>query len=349
MKIDEKQIGTFVRFSSARISDWILDGLTTWARDEFADAFYPHSFINLFDHPVEGLEALYGASTQKTKRAIRSAVLRLGAVCRRDCREHSNLTDEERTTLQFTFLRLAESSLCFEASNIIASMACEDAPLWEDKAFGKELAAACIRCLGNMAINHEKSSFWRPALAGPIEAALLRFVTSSPYFEPRMSPFLLAALVSVSPEKLSDHLTLCGDGITELHRQEPEQRALAHLTALAIVSKAPLSLFRNFSSLDFRYRDSKDRWLVEALFATAGPLQLRWYGNDPTKPLVSPKGRPKQVITLRHDDWIGFQPESTIDLQVPAHDSKALSQLAAGRVSVQNFFHNAAVGRQVVH
>lgn len=336
MKIGSEETRTFERYSRRKLADWLVCGLVTWARDSRSDAFYPHSFLNLYTHPIEGIEAVYSAAHPRVKRHLRYATSLLAAPCYVGCTEFPSLDDEERMLLLNVFLRLVEYSMCFDACDSIAELACQGADDWEDKSLDAEIFPACLRCLGNLAIKHDQGSAWHRTHVEPMEAALLRLVADPRRFKPEFSPFALAALISIAPEHLATYLTLLGSQIAEVTRAHPDQRALAYLTAERIVAKAPRSLIRCFPDLAFRNSLSRDRWLLEALFAPEGPLQI---GRRPlTKDaIISFKDRPNMRLPLPHDDWTHFETESVTPLPHPRAGHPNASELEHVNRDIQRF------------
>lgn len=341
MKIGREETRAFERYSRRKLTDWLVCGLVMWARDRRSDAFSPHSFLNLYTHPIEGIEAVYSAANPTVKRHLRYAISQLAAPCHAGCTEFTSLDDEERMLLLNVFLRLVEHSMCFDACGSIVELACEGADNWKDKSLDVEIFPACLRCIGNLAIKHDQGVSWNRTHIEPMEAALLRLVADYRRFKPEFSPFALAALISIAPEDLPMYLALLGGQIAELNWAHPEQRQLAYLTAERVVAKAPLSLIRCFPDLDFRNKFSRDRWLLEALFAPKGPLQMS-RTRDPNKPIISLKGKPNNTLLLPHEDWIHFKPQSVIPLPDPDADHSNASKLEEFKECMQNFFYDGS-------
>ncbi len=337
MRLKQEDARVFDRYTKPKLTDWFLYALTSWASEDHEDGFHPHSFLNLYETPIEGLEQLYSTASIKTKRSLRSAIKALAAPCRPASHDFPSLDPNKRITLLKAFLRLSEYTLCFESSPQIGAIALEDMEYWEREGFAAEVFSACLRCTGNLAIRHFDSVFWNDEFAADLEESLIKMVGST-YYQAPFSPFTMYALVSVSPKYLLDHLALLGSHIAELHKADRSQKRLAYLTANRIVEKAPLELFRRFSELHFRSSRSKDRWLVEALFSAEGPLQLQRYRDDAAKPRVSLKWQPNKWLCLNHEDWIFFTPEAIGPLISPKHPNPIEEKILRKRNKLQDFF-----------
>jgi len=290
----------FDRYSANKIRDWMLMGFVGWVSGH-TDSFYPHSFMNMYGQPAEGIEQIYSMRTvhNKTKRALRSAVVGLGALCQPGCPEYSDLDHNERLVLMKVFISLSEFMQCFESAELLVDIACNDSGYWAQHSREKEVFDSCIRCIGNIAINLPKNVLSEGEVACTLETCLIR-LTTDPQFESRFSPFVFSALISITPKNLINHLMLLGAHIALLHTGNSEQRELAYLTANKIDLK---TLATRFLELSFRAKDSRDRWLIDALFSEKGPLELT-LTEDPTCPIITIKKDPLMQLYLRNNDWI---------------------------------------------
>ena len=331
------EITAFGEQNSRRIGDWLVESLLKNAQIREGDNFYPHSFINLFEPPLAGIEQLYSDSALKAKRALRTAVLRLGAAVRPSCPDLADVDIECRLNLFDSFTRLVNHTLCFEAVELLSEIACEDAEYWRAANKEEEIFATCTRSVGTLAMRHNSSTFWNARFSSLIELSLVK-IASSPMFKPAFSPFVLAALSSIAPQNLFDHLNLLGKHVSELHSLNQEQRDLASLTARRIVERAPLQLIRRFSELDFRFDKSKDRWLVDALFSRNGPLVLTRVGKDVTRPKIALRGQPNKNVQMVHNHWIYFTPDDAIELVTPNQNTRPNVLTRRVKFEIQNFF-----------
>ncbi|CRI63422.1 hypothetical protein THIOKS11320071 [Thiocapsa sp. KS1] len=309
MKLTAAHVEVFDRYTQPRLADWLLTALVSWVREDVEDPFYPHSFLNLFETPIEGIEHLYSIASIKSKRSLRAAIPRSAALCRPTSPDLYTLDPLKRINLFKAFIRLTEHALCFDSAPHLGDIATCDLGYWDEAGLAEEVFADCLRCSGHLSINHADSIFWREEMGSPLENTLVRLV-ASPHFTPSFTPFAFYALVSIAPERLVHHLALLGPLIARLHENDPSQVQLAYHTANRIVERAPLHLFSIFPQLNFRYPFSQDRWLVEALFSDFGPLQLQRFGLDVTRPRALRKGQPNKWILLPHEDWAFFQPEA---------------------------------------
>lgn len=346
MKLTAIHVKVFDRYTQPRLADWLLTALVSWVREDGEDPFYPHSFLNLFDTPIEGLEHLYSIASIKTKRSLRSAIQRTAAICRPRSPDLYTLDPLKRITLFKAFVRLTEHALCFDAAPHLGDIATYDLGYWDEVGLSEEVFADCLRCSGHLAINHADSVFWHKDMGSSLENALLKII-ASPHFNPNFAPFAFYALVSIAPERLVHHLALLGPLIARLHENDPTEMQLAYHTANRIVERAPLHLFSIFPQLTFRYPFSPDRWLVEALFSEFGPLQLQRFGNDVTKPRASRKGQPNKWIFLPHEDWAFFQPEAIqqISSGLSGEQPKSAAIAETGN-EIFAFFHSNSRGER---
>lgn len=312
--------------------------MVTWVRGDHSDPFYPHSFFNHFEHPAEGVEELYAISSMPLKGRLRLAISSMLGVCRPGCPDYALLAPEARFVLLKATTRLITTLLIFDASDRIACIGTDDADYWRQCSLDEEVFAVTTNCLGTLALERLQSSFWRTQYTDDLEAALYRLIASE-LFVPRYSPYVVAALISLSPNHLVDHLHALGAQIALLHRQEPGQIELAQLTAKRVVNKAPLQLYRKFEDLDFRYPSSRDRWLLDALFSADGPLALTRDTVKADRPLVFAKSRPNVRTRLKHEHWAFYSPESTVAPPAPEQGSPKVEALQKYPSMSRTFFH----------
>lgn len=336
MSISNKKVASLNETDAQQLGDRLLSGLLGWAINGSTERFMPHSFVALFDRPIEAIQALYAhpECSPATQRLIRELIRKLGSTCRPGCPEGMSLSDESRFNLLQAYINAVEFVLCFEACEVLGAFAM-DGGEFEDCNISRQTAGLAIGCLGKLAMHHQRSSFWLEQYRTVLDNELTR-VVHSPFFEVSISPFILAALVSIRPELAIKHIQLCGAHICEWHSLSHAERNLAYLTANRIAEKAPLALLRNFGELSFRFPTSRDRWLVEALFSAEGPFQLFRDKQGANKPQVSVKGRPKVRLRVPHEDWLGFSPPSIVELESAIKTKE--EQISCVGLKIQDFF-----------
>lgn len=265
--------------SPDEVALWLARGFFETAAGLSRDPFAPHSFINLAAHPAEGIESLYAVAPLGLQRALRVGITILGRYCRYESPESELLDEQQRLRLLTEFLRLASNLICIPAASIVAQIATEDARHWSNDRFVSEVFPACSVCLQTLGLRFDESGFadLDAQLRSDVENALHRVVLTKKYFNVGFAPRTLAALINVAPQHLIHHLELLGRDMRRMHRQQPEQRELSHLTATRIVEKDFDVLRLEFPNLKIAHASSRDVWLLEALFGPDGPLS--YWGN----------------------------------------------------------------------
>ncbi|MFC4314811.1 hypothetical protein ACFPN2_37450 [Steroidobacter flavus] len=277
--------------SPDEVALWLARGFFETAAGFSRDPFAPHSFINLAAHPAEGVESLYAVAPPGLQRALRVGITILGRYCRYESPESELLDEQQRLRLLTEFLRLASNLICIPAAPIVARIATEDARHWSDDVFVSEVFPACCVCLQTLGLRFDESGYadLEETLRDDVEIALYQVVMKKKHFNVGFAPRTLAALINVTPRNLIHHLELLGRDMLRMHRQEPEQRRLSHLTATRIVEKEFNVLQDQFPKLHIARAISRDAWLLEALFGPEGPL-IYW-GN--------PKRERRITVALR--------------------------------------------------
>jgi hypothetical protein len=128
-----------------------------------------------------------------------------------------------------------------------------------------------------------------------------------------------------------------------MHGEDPEQLELAHLSAHRIVNGALSELVKIFPQLSFRFRHSRDRWLLDALFSRKGCFLLERQNQDVTRPLVHLRRAGYHTLQLRHNDWIDFVAESTITPNAPSGTTERDRFVASVRNPLTAFFSESQI------
>lgn len=278
MESHKQALQALVRKPHAKTVHWLAQGFLKWSfrsSGESPDPFYPHSFVDCND-PAQSIERIYRdrGTPIELRHAIQQGTAMIGTLCRVDCAESSMLAVEQRHELLNEFLSLAEGIVCVPAVESMVEIAMQDGARWEERIFEQEIYPALLRSLTSIALNLGNSAFHaHSALAKKKLASALNKVTQSDYFRRQYSPRMLASLIHVAPHKLLNHLTLLGEHVASLHLHDDEQERLSHLSAKRLVDKALGDLESAFPHLDIRFKNSRDRWLISALFRPEGPLR----------------------------------------------------------------------------
>jgi hypothetical protein len=342
MRISPEDVADFDQLSARRIHEWVVSSFTSHVANVSKDVFFPFSTLNLYEHPADGVAEIYSRAKVSTKVAIRSALTALGAACRIDCRDRPPLQGEQRLELLKIFSQLVQHTLSFESATALAGIACDLGQSPNEKLLEDEMFEICLRCLGILAIRNSDSALSTQRARRSVEGALIRVVASQ-HFRSEFAPYALFGLVSISPHKLLQHVRLMGTYINALHSMNYEQAQLAHHTAKRIVDKALDILIRDWHQLSFRYRRSRDRWLVDALFSRAGPLRLERRGRDIASPTIYVGGEGKRTLPLPHRDWIDFSAEVAYQQEAPKTGSAHAEPIRTSRADIEEFFYSSDI------
>jgi hypothetical protein len=300
MNIPENVLKALARRPAEEIAAWLSQGYLNWAMEK-TDPFAPHSYFSAFaESPAEQIEALYNATNETVRGALHHGVEKIGKLCRAESRESGELSAKRRKDLAEEFNRLCRELICFRAAGSLAQIGGEDFSFWRN-AFGEhtEMFRLCLGSLEHLAIRFDHSVFsaGNSHCREPIASAL-RTMAYHPQFKPELAPKLLYALISVTPESLFDHLKFIGRFVVVFHQDTPGQEMQAYRTAQRIVDRALDQLIKDFPRLDIERRDSRDGWLIDALFEKQhGALVLR-AANDDTSVTVVRRDQRNAEITL---------------------------------------------------
>ncbi|MBL8265588.1 hypothetical protein [Steroidobacter sp.] len=293
------------------VASWLARGFFDTARDSSEDPFAPHSFIHLAQHPAEGIEELYAVAPPELQRSLRAGVVMLGGYCCHESHEFAQLDAQQRRWLLSQFLRLTANLLCIRAATTLAKIACDDSRHWPEDVFREEVFPDCCVCLQTLGLAFARDAYagierkQEQALRLELAGALRRVVRKVDYFDSSFAPRTLAALLGTAPTEVIAHLELLSSHMNEMHRRQPEQKQLAHLTGERIVSVAFHALARDFYKLQIGAADARDTWLLDALFGAEGPLFYWWSDDSQSSIGVAQYADPEVELTF-HSEGLRF-------------------------------------------